>query len=206
MEKHVDYIGVYDNAATPQFCREVIAEFERLQQVSGEVTINPQSSDDGGKQFANAALGRKDVSAYFDVVSESYSAKIHDIICKCLSEYGSEYIGLNGVPLVSYTCKVQRTDPKGGFHVWHHEHGSNLSSMRRALVWALYLTDHEEEGETEFLQQGIRVEPRAGRVVLWPASFTHPHRGNPVYNSVKYIATGWFEKLAEDVQFRHNGD
>ena len=65
--------------------------------------------------------------------------------------------------------------------------------MRRAAVWILYLTSHEEQGETEFLQQGIRVAPQAGRVVIWPASFTHPHRGNPVYDGNKYIATGWFE-------------
>lgn len=205
MQHHTDYIGIYDNAATPEFCEEVIAEFERLQKVSGE-TIIADASHDGGRQFANAALGRKDVSAFFEHVSPDFSSKIHDIVCKCLNDYGAEYIGLNGVPLVSYTCKVQRTDPKGGFHVWHHEHGSSLSSMRRTLVWILYLTDHEGEGETEFLQQGLRAEPKAGRVVLWPASYTHPHRGNPVYSSVKYIATGWFEKLAEDVKLGHNMD
>lgn len=198
MDKHFEYIGVYDEAATPEFCQKVIDEFERIQATTGTVEVdNNNGSDDGRRQFPNAALGRKDVSAYFEHVSPSMSNEIHDVVCKCLEEYTKEYVGLNGLSLASYCCKVQRTDPKGGFHVWHHEHSGNASSMRRAVVWILYLTDHHGEGETEFLQQGLRVEPKAGRVVLWPAQYTHPHRGNPVYDSVKYIATGWFERLAE---------
>jgi hypothetical protein len=27
---------------------------------------------------------------------------------------------------------------------------------------------------------------------IFPAAFTHTHRGNPVYSKDKYIATGWF--------------
>ena len=48
------------------------------------------------------------------------------------------------------------------------------------------------EGETEFLWQGLRVKPKAGTVCIFPASFTHTHRGNPVYSCDKYIATGWY--------------
>jgi hypothetical protein len=48
-------------------------------------------------------------------------------------------------------------------------------------------------GETEFLYQQRRINPTKNTMVLWPAGFTHPHRGNPVYGDVsKYIATGWF--------------
>jgi hypothetical protein len=31
-------------------------------------------------------------------------------------------------------------------------------------------------------------------MLLWPASFTHAQRGNPVYgDAAKYIVTGWFK-------------
>jgi len=56
----------------------------------------------------------------------------------------------------------------------------------------LYLNDVPEgEGETEFLHQGIRCQPKRGSLVLFPAFFTHTHRGNPVFTTDKYIATGW---------------
>ena len=55
----------------------------------------------------------------------------------------------------------------------------------------VYLNDVEEGGETEFLYQQLKIKPSKGRVVIWPGSFTHLHRGNPPM-STKYIATGWF--------------
>jgi hypothetical protein len=30
-------------------------------------------------------------------------------------------------------------------------------------------------------------------MLIWPAAYTHAHRGNPVYGkNSKYIVTGWF--------------
>ena len=48
-------------------------------------------------------------------------------------------------------------------------------------------------GETEFLYQRTRVKPEENLMLLWPASYTHAHRGNPVLaDKYKYIITGWF--------------
>ena len=69
-----------------------------------------------------------------------------------------------------------------------------IDNVSRSLAWIIYLNDVPEgEGETEFLYQGLRVTPKQGTLVMWPAQFTHTHRGNPVYNCTKYIATGWIE-------------
>tara|TARA_E500000318_G_scaffold10645_3_gene9430 strand:- start:14414 stop:15004 length:591 start_codon:yes stop_codon:yes gene_type:complete len=181
------YIGVYDNAVDESFCQEIISKFENINKNSWV------SSSEGSEQFKNSELGRKDTSLFFEQVAADYSSKINSIIGSCMKNYMDEYIGLKNDRLISVTCKVQKTGPSGGYHVWHSEHSGDLSAMRRVAVWVLYLSTHEGEGETEFLQQGIRVAPQAGRVVIWPASFTHPHRGNPVYEGEKYIATGWFE-------------
>ena len=90
--------------------------------------------------------------------------------------------------------KMQKTSSGGGYHVWHCEQG-NDDQARRGIVYSLYLNSLPEEanGETEFLYQQRRIAPVQNTMVLWPASFTHPHRGNPVYgNNSKYIITGWF--------------
>lgn len=184
------YIGVYDNVISEDRCKELINKFEDIHSSSWH---NESEVQDGGNQFANSDLGRKDTSLFFDQCAQAHAGLIHDAVGKCMQDYTSHYIGLKSYPLASFCCKVQRTSPRGGYHVWHSEHGGDHGSMRRAAVWILYLTTHENDGETEFLQQGIRVAPQAGRVVIWPASYTHPHRGNPVYDAEKYIATGWFE-------------
>jgi hypothetical protein len=88
--------------------------------------------------------------------------------------------------------KIQKTNPEEGYHVWHCENGSH-ESMRRLLAYIVYLNDVEEGGETEFLYYRKRVKAKRGRIVLWPAGFTHTHRGNPPLSGEKYVATGWVE-------------
>ena len=46
---------------------------------------------------------------------------------------------------------------------------------------------------TEFLYQAKRIRPEQGLALIWPADFTHTHRGNPPLAETKYIVTSWFE-------------
>ena len=91
-----------------------------------------------------------------------------------------------------YNYKIQRTRPGEGYHIWHSE-VEGLADCRRILAWTLYLNTVEEGGETEFLHQQLRVPPRRGTMLIWPAHFTHLHRGNPPIGQDKYIVTGWVE-------------
>ena len=60
------------------------------------------------------------------------------------------------------------------------------------MVWSIFLNDVEEGGETEFLYHSMRVKAKKGSMLLFPAGFTHLHRGNPPMSNTKYIATGWY--------------
>ena len=55
-----------------------------------------------------------------------------------------------------------------------------------------YLNDVEDEGETEFYYQKLKVKPKKGLTLIWPADWTHTHRGIPSKTQEKYIATGWY--------------
>ena len=43
----------------------------------------------------------------------------------------------------------------------------------------------------ELYDQEFDCEAREGRLVMWPAYFTHMHRGIVSKTSTKYIVTGW---------------
>lgn len=88
--------------------------------------------------------------------------------------------------------KIQKTEIGGGYHLWHCE-DHNHESIDRILTWILYLNDVDEGGETEFLYYPKRIKPKKGTLIMWPAGFTHTHRGNPPLSGTKYIATGWIE-------------
>ena len=105
-----------------------------------------------------------------------------------------------GIP-VAHEAKMQQTLPSEGYHIWHAEWDKNFP--RRQLAWALFLNDVEEGGELEFLHQSIRIKPKKGDFVIWPAFFTHLHRGNPPLSDEKWIVTGWYEQLGvnDDITF-----
>ena len=82
----------------------------------------------------------------------------------------------------------------GHYNAWHCEWMSDpsRSSIMRTLITMLYLNDVDEGGKTEFYNQGLEVQPKAGRLVLFPAYFTHTHRGQTPLSNDKYIITSMF--------------
>ena len=83
---------------------------------------------------------------------------------------------------------------KGGYPYWHSEvypqSGPN-DALHRIMLFMFYLNDVEEGGETDFYYQDVSVKPKAGRMVIAPAYFTHTHRGNVPKSNDKYILTSW---------------
>ena len=68
-----------------------------------------------------------------------------------------------------------------------------------------YLHSPESGGETEFLHQALRIEPKAGTTLLWPAGYTHRHRGNPPLKGEKIYITGWFMFLPTPEELQETG-
>jgi len=90
------------------------------------------------------------------------------------------------------TYNIQKYDPDHSYFKWHKETGGPVKGkMLRNLVFMTYLNDVADGGTTEFLYQSLDIKPRKGLTLIWPAGWTHPHRGRPSKTETKYIATGW---------------
>ena len=57
-----------------------------------------------------------------------------------------------------------------------------------------------DAGETEFFHQKIKVKPQKGLTIIWPAEWTHTHRGIVSPTQTKYIMTGWYNFVDDDVE------
>ena len=82
----------------------------------------------------------------------------------------------------------------GGYPHWHSElypKDPSCETLHRVLAFQFYLNDVEEGGETEFFYQEKKVKSKAGRMLIFPAGFTHTHRGNVPQSGDKYIITSW---------------
>ena len=77
----------------------------------------------------------------------------------------------------------------------YNKHTDNVwdGVNKRELVFMWYLNTLEKEqgGETYFNQYDISITPQAGKLVLFPAQWTHVHQANEVKYGEKFIITGW---------------
>jgi hypothetical protein len=191
---HKDFIATYSDVYPEGYCSHLIKTFDDLEadgagwnriqsdnspaHTKKDHQINLNIGVHHGKPFT----GGNHVTIFFDNLQ------------KCYEEYSSRYSVLQHVKIRATSMKMQKTPPGGGYHVWHAEQG-NGNQSERAVVYMLYLNTLEPEsaGETEFLYQQTRLRPVENTMILWPAAYTHAHRGNTVFgNTSKYIVTGWF--------------
>jgi|TARA_R110000823_G_C15933572_1_gene499744 hypothetical protein len=198
-----NFIKVYPSAVEDVWCQSLINDWDNFSR--------PRKNDPYCRYEMNMNHIRNDSLLCLDMTYETdsdeskvlkmeYYKKVVGMVTKYSQMYNDTELG-NALPEQQMTgVQLQKTeaDRSGGFYRFHSERlGDEIwpwqpDPMRRMLVWMLYLNDIPiGEGETEFLYQKLRLQPKTGDLVIWPAMFTHTHRGNPVYTTDKYILTGW---------------
>lgn len=192
--EYKDFIGVFSDVYPKGFCEHLISEFER-NQILGAGN-NRQTGEGANKHLKNDYhIFSNGKNINFEKFQGNHT---QDLFFKglqeCFQSYSEEFSVLQDVKILCNNMKMQKTSSGGGYHVWHGEQG-NGDNANRGLVYMLYLNTLplESNGETEFLYQQRRINPVENVMLLWPAAFTHAHRGNPVYGeNFKYVVTGWF--------------
>ena len=186
--RYEDFIGIYDNALSPEFCDAIIEAFDHYHRTNAVWCENTQ--------FDNTIAGRfdwaLDLSHMSGTMADMPERDLNDILMSCFNQYIHKYGHLvTAAAMYSTTQKIQKTPAGGGYHVWHDEN-TTMSHCTRKVVWMFYLNDDFEGGETEFLYYHKRITPKRGTLLLWPAGMTHAHRGGLVTKGMKYVVTGWF--------------
>jgi len=186
-----NFIEVYKKAFSDNYCNNLINLINDAENAG--LTHNRQNHEGSSK------LDKEDAAIFIpSFPMEHTSLEIlnefnHVFWGTCYKQYAEKYSVLNTFAAhKSYTIKIQKTKPGQGYHVWHAE-TTNRESSHRLLTWTVYLNDEFEAGETEFLYQQYRYKPQKGDCIIFPAAYTHTHRGNPPIGGDKYIITGWVE-------------
>ena len=187
MEDNFNGIEEYRNVFPIDYCKQLIETFE--QRASMQLTEHQTG-------FKN-----QDERIFMDMSNHNNMFHVDADLCKFFyqtvvktyeEKYGKKYDSLRAV--VQHSPKgmsIQKTRPHQGYHAWHCE-CADLCTSSRVMAYTLYLNSVEEGGETEFVYQGVKIKPEPGKLVFFPAYYTHPHRGNPIYKGVKYIVSGWY--------------
>jgi hypothetical protein len=158
------------------------------------------------KKCQGVMLGPNGAPTIMKEIKESTDVRLNDD-----AELFFRYISLNLKPVLkSYVDKfpwcaafskfgmknsttIQHYKPSEAYHAWHTERfTSQEPAASRHLVFMTYLNDVDDGGETEFFHQQLKVVPRKGLTLIWPADWTYVHRGIPSPTQEKYIVTGWY--------------
>lgn len=86
---------------------------------------------------------------------------------------------------------VQKYLPNNYYSALHSE-TSGLKHNNRTLVFMTYLNSIADGGGTDWPCQDFQSRAEQGLTLLWPANWTHPHRGIVAPVEEKYILTGWY--------------
>ena len=126
-----------------------------------------------------------------------YMNKLQGVVSEYINEY--EWCDMYNPFDVDDLTNIQKYVPNNGFFGWHTERAGNHPEIQnRHLVFMTYLNDVTDAGETEWLYQQIKIKPKKGLTVIWPADWTFTHRGVTSPTQTKYIVTGWLSYIDYD--------
>jgi len=130
----------------------------------------------------------------FDGVVGEYRKKLKTVLVNYLDVFKSA----NDVFLfdINDYINFQKYPVGGGFKTWHMENTGGEHVKDRHLVFMTYLNDIDDGG-TEFFYQNLKTKAEKGLTLIWPAGWTHLHRGIVSQKKEKYVITGWYSFIRD---------
>ena len=180
-----NFIGVYDNTLPEYQCKICINYFESRKKIPGAIGR--------GKGLVLDPSVKKCTEIDEDILITDRTVLgeiIRSSLYPCLDKYKEKYLALGDGSAwnVDDSYNIQKYEtPDDGYKVWHCEHGGGRVMSSRMLAWMIYLNDAQSGTQFRYYPN---IHAKMGRCVIWPASWTHSHRGAPNIG-LKYIATGW---------------
>ncbi|MBW3048497.1 2OG-Fe(II) oxygenase [Prochlorococcus marinus XMU1403] len=168
-------------------CDEIISHYERNQQKQ------KQGQTAGGielesKNRLDITLSPKELMLPENKIYKKYFESLFE----CYKDYNVQWPFLGEIVdhLDIGNFNIGKYSPGQHFQKTHCER-IGLSTLHRLLAFMTYLNDVEEGGSTYFNHYDLDIKPKKGLTLLWPAEWTHSHKGNVLKRGLKYIITGW---------------
>ena len=119
---------------------------------------------------------------------EEYHKELNGFIDQYFKTYKFDVYG--GKFVMRHLPQIQYYKPGEGYYSWHID-ASQLSACDRAMVFITYLNDVTDGGGTMFYHQEYTTKAEKGKTIIFPAGYTHLHKGEISETQEKYILTGW---------------
>lgn len=121
---------------------------------------------------------------YVDIpMNQEWAKKLSSLF----DRYAKKYDGINIIePWGIDSVRFKHFPKNYSFDKWHCEQTTNYPY--RIISILIYLSDHDVG--TEFYHENKTIKSKAGRAIIFPASWTHIHRGQKT-NKDRYILSSY---------------
>lgn len=194
VDKTPDFIEHYKGVLTKEFCKRVTDWFDFQEETNSFVIDRRSDKYVTDTQIFAGSVGSPVYPGFqLNTISPVLHNPIFEVLKTAAQDYFKKYPFIHTAGSHSIIdFKMQKTKKGEGFTGWHYESG-DVQHNRRFLTFMIYLNDVNNGGETEFYYQKKKFKPRAGDMLVWPAGFTHMHKGYSPKKETKYIITTWME-------------
>lgn len=171
-----NYVKVYDDVITKEFAEQLIAMFEEHPEHHENIVL------EGHRSFKQITLQQHtELRPFANALQDTFYDYINRYMddCNITDKMFPQQFAFE-------MFRLKRYMPDGVDEFDDHVDVGNYDSARRFLVFFLYLDDNEG-GHTDFPQFNISVQPKVGRMTMFPPMWTHLHAGRKPIDKPKYI-------------------
>tara|TARA_B100001778_G_C18343690_1_gene518713 strand:+ start:149 stop:712 length:564 start_codon:yes stop_codon:yes gene_type:complete len=181
-----EFIQIYDNILSKDLCIDIINKFENNNtkergRVIGGIHTNIKNTYDLNMN--------PDLTPEFTENYNIISSKLNFYTQEYFKNISQHYNSINNLYFEPYHL-IMKYNKNEGKYVFHNDQTTKNNGKTRILTYLFYLNTVEEGGETEFID-GTKIKPEAGKLLIFPATWSFIHKGNMPFSNDKYICTGW---------------
>jgi prolyl 4-hydroxylase len=179
-----NFVQIFDHALDSALCAKMIESFQTLARF--------QRSNGKGIRagLEKSAWTELDLTPLSD---GGFRAMLIDNMVKHLEKYNSRLNLTIPIPpsikTSEFIIKRYRANSEDNFQP-HFDSIGEVSN--RYLVFLWYLNDVQQGGDTHFVDLGIEVIPKTGRLLMFPPYWMYQHQGRPPVSNDKYILSTYF--------------
>lgn len=212
LKNEFEFVYLRENCISKEMCNDMISKFDMSPRKYYGVTSGGYMKSSKNTIDFNIPIHREDnfSTEYEKELWLSHSEVFLKTLGKNLKIYrekiNNKYKGVKTIDdnLFTEIFLFHRYVKGEGVFIDHSDnevsrHGES-KVKERILTYLFYLNDVEEGGET-IIGNGIKIKPKAGSLLLFPACWTYPHKGETPLSSDKYIITGWLHRELHNIDF-----
>jgi len=188
----MEFIYECEDAFPVNFCNRIIEKFEK-----SDLKMTGRTLGDN----KNPVKKSIDIRIYDEPEWVEEERYFHVMIRKAMKNYETFLLKMDVDDKVKeqiskalksshiHPPQIQRTKP-GEYYHWHQDQPQSPNHPATLFTYIIYLNDIEEDsgGTTEF-SCGKIIQPKVGKIIFFPSTWTYYHRGKTLEKGIKYIAT-----------------